>query len=115
MRDFDEIEFSRYDDEEETRRQMEELERREEGERRARKQRFQAMLDEERKRRDEDDEEQRGASDCTGSPLDPEERERIRRSNARFIKGLWWTLGATLASAVLGLAAIQLRDRNRYR
>lgn len=116
FRDFDELEFTRYDDEEIMRRHAEELEEREEEDRKRKRDQFQAMLDEERARDEEDDreryeEEQQWASDygdCGGASPNREEQELIRKRNQRFISffrnmalgGLGIVLGVVAISAV---------------
>jgi len=105
MRDFDETEFSHYDDQEEIRRYVEDLERRDEEELNAKKEEFQAMLEEEHKRNEEEEDSrrQRDNSDEARLPdIDPEKSARIRRANAQTQKGLLISLAILAIAAVAG-------------
>ncbi|MGF6637041.1 hypothetical protein [Paraburkholderia sp. MM6662-R1] len=115
--DFDELEFTRYDDEDEMRRYAEEQERSEEEERKRKRDRDQAMLDEEREREEEDywrrrQEERQWSDDCgteAETARDPEEEARIRKRNELIVRfsryaglvGLGALLGVVTASAAV--------------
>lgn len=116
FQDFDELEFTRYDDVELIRRYVEELEQREEEDRRRKRDQFQAMVDEQRERDEEDDrrrreEEQQWAIDCAecaGTPPASDEQERILKHNQCIFSlfrnmalgGLGIVLGVVATSAV---------------
>ncbi|CAG9239508.1 Eukaryotic translation initiation factor 3 110 kDa subunit [Paraburkholderia caribensis] len=122
FQDFDELEFTRYDDEEIMRRYAEELEEREEEDRKRKRDRFQAMLDERRERDEEDDrrrdeEEQGWASDSGDYAVtlpDPAEEERIRKSNQRIFR-FFGSAALACLGALLGVvatsAAVYARNR----
>ena len=112
--DFDELEFTRYDDEEELRLCAEKFERRDEEERKRKKARQQAMLAEHRRRRDDEPQWSDDGESSAETPRDPEEQERIRKRN-KLVARVFQNAGLVCLGALLGVmaasASVYARDR----